>query len=480
MAMGRKGDAQDDLFISHTNVKMSAGHPFYVSLEKLLRAVQFDKFVEEQCQPFYAKKQGRPGLAPGVYFRCLLVGFFEGIESERGIAWRIADSLSLRSFLGIPLSKNPPDHSTLSRTRRLLDVDVHQSVFNFVLGVAAEHGLVKGKSIGVDATTLEANAALKSVVRRDDGTTYSDYLTGLAKASGIETPTREDLARVDRKRKKKGSNEDWVSPSDPDAQISKMKTGGTRLAHKHEHAVDLDTGAIVGTSLSGGATGDTSTLEETMTSAQENLDDVRENMDEDKIEGVSEEIMELTTDKGYHSNAVMLDLEEIGIRGYISEPKRGRRNWKGKEAERDAVYRNRRRVRGKKGKRLLKKRGEMLERPMALLFNTGGMRRVHLRGHENINKRLLVHIAGFNLALVMRSLFGVGKPRRLQGNSSGFLGLFGAHFRRFRVTILLEWFRSAITLRYPETSTFLTNLRNPQNSSRSDRQLGKACFATGC
>ncbi len=478
--MGRKGDVQEALFVSHTNLKMSVGHPFYVALEKLLLSVKFDEFVEEQCQPFYAKKHGRPGIAPGVYFRSLLIGFFEGIESERGIAWRTADSLSLRSFLGIPLSKNPPDHSTLSRTRRLLDTDVHQSVFNFVLRVVAEHGLVKGESIGVDATTLEANAALKSVVRRDDGTNYSDYLTGLAKASGIETPTREDLARIDRTRKKKGSNKDWVSPSDPDAQISKMKTGGTHLAHKHEHAVDLDTGAIVGTSLNGGATGDTSTLEETLASAQENLDDVREKMDQSKAEGMSEEVKELTTDKGYHSNAVMLDLEERGIRGYISEPKRGRRNWKGKDAERDAVYRNRRRVRSTKGKRLLKKRGEMLERPMAHLFNSGGMRRVTLQGHDNISKRLLVHIAGFNLALIMRSLFGVGKPRRMQGRLVDFLGVSGVHLLRFPTTRLLGWLRSAIARRFPGNSTILPKLQNPQNSTWNGHRRGKPCFATGC
>ncbi len=428
--MGKKSGDQSELFITHQQMRMEIGHPFYEALERVLREERFDRHVEDLCERFYAKK-GRPGIPPGVYFRCLLIGFFEGIDSERGIAWRVADSLSLRLFLGLPISKNPPDHSTLSRTRRLIDLETHQLAFTFILKVAAKHGLVKGKTIGVDATTLEANAALRSLVRRDTRQGYTEYLTDLAKASGIETPTREDLARIDRKRPKKGSNKDWVNPHEPDAQIMKMKTGGTRLAHKHEHAVDMDTGAIVGMTLKGGAEGDTKTVEETITDADANLQQVRGEADDDTVKRMAERIVEATMDKGYHSNGVMLALEASEIRGYVSEPKRGRRRWEGKAEERDAVYRNRRRVRGDKGKALLRRRGELLERAMAHLFNSGGMRRIHLRRHDNILKRLLVHAAGFNLSLVMRALFGVGKPRVLQGRPGLAKALWALLMRMF-------------------------------------------------
>jgi transposase len=235
----------------------------------------FDKYAEETCAKFYAKRMGRPSLAPGVYFRCLLLGYFEGIDSERGIAWRAADSLSLRDFLGIPASKPTPDHSTISKTRKRIELEAHQSVFTWVLGALDAAGLIKGKTIGVDGTTLEANAAMKSIVRRDDGRSYEEFLTDLAKASGIETPTREDLARVDRKRKKKGSNTDWYNPFDPDAKITKMKDGRTHLAHKEEHAVDMDTGAVVAVTLQGADQGDTSTLEGTLAAAEQNLDDAK-------------------------------------------------------------------------------------------------------------------------------------------------------------------------------------------------------------
>lgn len=433
MAMGTKTDEQEMLFVTHQDLKMVTGHPFYEALDGLLRDAKFDRHVEELCQAFYATKYGRPSLAPGVYFRCLLVGFFEGIDSERGIAWRVADSLSLRHFLGLSMKKNPPNHSTLSRTRRLIDKETHQLVFGFVLKVAAEHGLVKGKTIGVDATTLEANAALRSLVRRDTGQGYTEYLTELAKASGIETPTREDLAKLDRKRAKKGSNKDWVNPHEPDAQITKMKTGGTRMAHKHEHAVDMETGAIVGLSLNGGTDGDTKTIEETMADAGANLEHVRDEADDETVKRMAEHIEELTADKGYHSNDVLLGFDESSIRTYVSEPKRGGRHWEGKAAQRDAVYGNRRRVQGTKGKALLRRRGELLERTMAHLFNSGGMRRIHLRHHDNIIKRLVIHAAGFNLSLVMRSLFGVGKPRVLQGRSGLAEALLAALGRLHRV-----------------------------------------------
>lgn len=415
MAMGKSGDEQDDLFVTRESLK-SAAHPFYAALNRVLREAGFDEYVEGLCAKYYANV-GRPSIPPGVYFRCLLVGYFEGIDSERGIAWRMADSISLRDFLGLPLGKNPPDHSTLSRTRRLLDLEEHQHVFAWVLGVLAKVGLIKGKTIGIDSTTLEANAALRTIVRRADGQSYNDFLTELAKASGVETPTRQDLARFDRKRPHKGSNEDWVNPYEPDAEITRMKNGSTDMAHKQEHVVDMDTGAVLGVTLSGGTAGDTKTIEKSIEEADENLEEVRREADEHTAKRLAEKIDNAVADKGYHSNDVLMALEEMEIRGYISEPARGRRNWKNKDDERNAVYRNRRRIRGERGKDLLRRRGELLERPFAHALETGAMRRTYLRRHRNILKRVLVHVAGLNLGLLMRTLFGVGKPRCLQGRA---------------------------------------------------------------
>jgi transposase len=446
MAMGQRQDKQQELWIAMSEMVTAPGHPFYHRLNQLLTEQGFDGFVEDLCQEFYHAALGRPSIAPGVYFRMLLVGFFEGIDSERGIAWRCADSLGLREFLGFGLNEKTPDHSSLSVIRRRIDLETHRAVFAWVLTVLKDHGLLKGKTIGVDATTLEANAALKSIVRRDTGESYEAFLTGLAKASGIETPTRADLAKLDRKRPKKGSNDDWMNPNDPDAKITKMKDGRTHLAHKAEHAVDLETGAVLGVTLQAANRGDTSTLPETLAAAKDNLATVLAATVPDG-EAPADPVREVVTDKGYHSNEVLVDLTRQGIRSYSSEPERGRRDWTGKAEAKAAVYANRRRVRGDRGKALLRKRGELLERPFAHCYETGGMRRTHLQGHGNILKRLLVHVAGCNLALVMRTVFGLGKPRRLQGRVSVVHGLIPLVFRglglsRFAVNGLwgdLQW-----------------------------------------
>jgi transposase len=415
MAMGKRAGEQEDLFVTHQQLR-SQRHPYYQTVNRILAEKGFDRHAETVCARFYAKKKGRPSMAPGVYFRCLLLGYFEGIDSERGIAWRAADSLSIRDFLGIPASKQTPDHSTISKTRKRIAIEAHHDVFTWVLGVLDAAGLIKGKTIGVDATTLEANAAMKSIVRRDDGRTYEEFLTDLAKASGIKTPTREDLVRIDRKRKKKGANKDWFNPNDPDAKVTKMKDGRTHLAHKQEHAVDMDTGAVVAMTLQDATAGDTATIEGTIEAAQQNLEDARERAGEDSKQTHDPE--EVVADKGYHSKSIMLALELAGLRSYVAEPIRGRQKWEGETAERDAVYANRRRKNGERGRRLMRRRGEVIERTFAHAFETGGMRRTHLRHHENIAKRLLIHIAGFNLGLLMRKRFGVGKPRVLQGGSA--------------------------------------------------------------
>ena len=344
--------------------------------------------------------------------RMLFVGFFEGLDSERGIAWRCADSFSLRAFLGYGVSEATPDHSSLSRIRTRIDLDAHRDLFVFVLKVLAQRGLLKAEAIGVDATTLEANAALRSIVRRGDGTGYREYLEALAKASGIETPTRADLAKIDKKRPKKGSNDDWKHPHDPDAKITKMKDGRTHVAHKAEHATDMQSGAVLVVTVQDATHGDPSTLKVTMVHAALNVQALER--DPACADGLSERTLSiLVADKGYHANSTMEMAEACGIRSYVSEPDRGARRWSNKEAARAGTYANRRRLRTQRGKRLLRRRGELLERGFAHTLETGGMRRVHLRGSDNIFKRYLVHVAGFNLSLVMRELLGFGTPRGL-------------------------------------------------------------------
>lgn len=422
MAMGRREpERQGQMFIALADLPATAGHPFYQKLNQALAALDFDRRVEAACRKFYDEANGRPSIPPGVYFRMLLVGYFEGLDSERGIAWRVNDSLSLRRFLGYGLDQPTPDHSSLSRIRWRLDADTHGQVFRLVLQGLRQAGLIKGQTIGVDATTLEANAALRSIVRRDTGQSYEDYLKQLARNAGNEAPTRSDLAKLDKKRQGKGNNQEWEHPHDPEARITKMKDGRTHLAHKAEHVVDLETGALLDVSLHGADQGDTQTVVQSVEAAFAQVSQAVEATGEALPEKLFEEVV---ADKGYHSNQTCEDLQERGIRTYLSEPERGQRKWQDKPATvQRAVYANRRRVRGNRGKRLQRMRGEKLERSNAHLYETGGMRRTHLRGHENIRKRLIVHAAGFNLGLLLRAIIGIGKPRRLQDLPKAFLAL---------------------------------------------------------
>ena len=408
MAMGkRRGRArQKTMWVASADLPQSAGHPFYQRLNQVLDDAGFDAFVESQCARFYAEGVGRPSLAPGRYFRLLLLGYFEGLDSERAIAWRAADSLSIRHFLDFDLHEAPPDHSTLSRTRRLIDVETHQAVFTWVLQQLAAAQLVVGRTLGIDATTLEANAAMRSIVRRDTGAEYEAWLTQLAEASGIATPTRAELARFDRKRKKKGSNDDWTHPQDPDAKITKLKDGRTHLAHKAEHTVDLETGAVVSVTVQDADDGDTTTMVETLITAAERLAVVAD-----------AGLAEIVGDKGYHSNQTLTEFVDIGLRSYISEPDRGRRNWKGKPDAKAAVYANRRRIRNARGQRLLRQRGERLERPNAHLYETGGMRRVWHRRPSEVRWRSLTPLPGHGLVLAWSARFrlhGTGRRRKFR------------------------------------------------------------------
>jgi len=435
MAMGtrRQRQRQEPLWISRQELAKGPGHPFYRRVNELLETEGFDEFAEKECARFYAENNGRPSLTPGIYFRLLLVGYFEGIDSERGIAWRAADSFGLRQFLGVAIDEHTPDHSTISRTRRLIDVETHRKVFFWILELLRDQGLLKGKTVGIDATTLEANAAMRSIVRRDTGESYEDFLQGLAKESGIATPTREDLARLDRTRKNKASNKDWVNPHDPDARITKMKDDRTHLAHKLEHAVDLQTGAVLAVTLQEADQGDTTTVLETLVQAGENVAElIRTEAPNQKPQVHLQGIEEAVADKGYHSGAVLVAMKSADVRTYLPEKKQqGQRHWQGKPEQRQAVYQNRRRVNRAYGKSLLRKRGELIERSFAHCYDTGGMRRIHLRGHENILKRLLLHVGAFNLSLILRSLLGSGTPRELRNRQSRLIFMLSFLFRRF-------------------------------------------------
>ena len=470
MSMGRrKTELQGQMFIAVADLPAAAGHPFYEKLNAALRALDFDRRVEALCEQFYKDAVGRPSIPPGVYFRLLLIGYFEGIDSERGIAWRVADSLSLRRFLGYDLQQDTPDHSSLSRIRWRLDQATHEQVFQMVLQGLRQAGLAQGKTIGVDATTLEANAAMRSIVRRDTGQSYEDYLKELAKHAGIEEPTRADLAKLDRKRPKKGSNKEWEHPHDPDARIAKMKDGRTHLAHKAEHVVDLDSGALLGVSLHEADQGDTQTVVQSVEAAFEQVAEAIESTGAVLPAGLFEEVV---TDKGYHSNQTCQDLQELGLRTYLSEPERGSRKWQGNSQAQKAVYANRRRVRGERGKRMQRLRGERLERSNAHMYETGGLRRTHLRGHANIFKRLIVHAAGFNLGLLLHNVLGIGKPRRLQDFPGLLLSLllwfYGVFMRMMRAP-----------RRIPCTHDASERFRSPTSDLRSTN-CKTGHLSTGC
>lgn len=420
MALGKRKKRQAAFWVETSQLQARGRHPFYTRLNEILDRAKFDSYTERICRKYYATTVGRPSLAPGVYFRCFLMGYFEGIDSERGIAYRVSDSLSLREFLGLSLEEQTPDHSTLSKTRRLMSLGTHQAVFRWVLKRVAAEGLLSGKNLGVDATTLEANAALKSIVRRDDGASYDEHVSALMQAEGVEEPTPAERQRFDRKRKKSLSNRDWVNPHDREARITKMKDGRTHLAYKAEHAVDLETGAIVAVTVQPGDRGDTASLPATLAEAGFHVAELAGQAAQADAVGAVERVNEMgvervVADKGYHSKQALQDLTEmaeVGAHAVIAEPERKRQTWSGQRAAQAAVYANRRRLDTQTAKALMRRRGELLERSFAHLYDTGGMRRVHLRGKNNIAKRALLHVAAFNLSLILRRMLGVGTARQ--------------------------------------------------------------------
>jgi transposase len=407
MALGKRKSEQQAAWVATTDLPKSPGHPFYKKLNGLLAEAGFDAWLESLCVPYYDAKMGRDSIPPGVYFRMILVGYFEGISSQRGIAWRCGDSRSLAEFLGVPAQEATPDHSSLSRIHGRLPLEVHEAMFVFVLKLAAEKKLLRGKTVGVDSTLLEADAAMKSIVRRDTGEDWKQYLRGLAAEAGLENPSDEELRRFDKKRKnKKVSNDDWKSPNDPDSRIAKMKDGTTHLAYKAEHVVDLDTDLVLAAVIYEANQADTATLAESVVQAQMNI-----------IAAESPaNIEEVVADKGYHAAEQLAMVNEVlGTRTYIPEPKRTT-DWKWSErpeSERRAVTGNHRRVVGERSKRLQRRRSELTERTFAHVCETGGARRCWLHEKLPISKRYLLQVAARNLGLIMRKLFGVGTPKGL-------------------------------------------------------------------
>jgi transposase len=419
MALGKRKREEQGLWIATTELPKSPGHPFYQKLNELLAEAKFDSWIEERCRPYYAENLGRPSIPPGVYFRMILIGYFEGIASQRGIAWRCSDSRSLAEFLGIPINERTPDHSSLSRVHGRLPLEVHEEVFVFVLQIAAEKKLLKGKTVGVDSTTLEANAAMKSIERKDTGEDWKEYLTRLANEAGIENPTDEELRRFDKNRPdKKVSNEVWQSPTDPDSRIAKMKDGTTHLAYKAEHVVDLDSEFVLSATITPANHSDAETMVDSLVQAQMNLE----------AAGSETRIKDAAADKGYHKASTLELADDLDFRTYVPEPKRRYRyRWVGKAAgQQEAVYANRRRVRGDRSKRLQRQRSEKVERSFAHVCETGGARRTWLRGLETVSKRYLIQVAARNLGLILRKLFGIGTAKSLQGLAGLFWSLYFA------------------------------------------------------
>ena len=411
MALGRRKREQQDFWVSSCDLPKSPGHPFYSKLNQLFDEAGFDTFVESLCKPYYAERRGRPGIPPGVYFRMLFIGYMEGLSSQRAIAWRCSDSRSLQSFLGYAITDTTPDHSSLTVIRQRLPLDIHEAVFTFVLSIAKMKKLLQGKSVAIDSTFIEADAAMKSIVRRDTGDHWKAYLRKLMAEEGIDDPTDEDIRRFDKKRKKKVSNKEWVSPSDPASRIARMKDGRTHLAYKTEHAIDLETDIILAASVYKADEADTKTLMETLVAAEANT----------ALAGSSTQIKDVVADKGYHSTDNVVLCEAWGVRSYIPEREnRWQRKWSDKPvAHKHATYGNRRRVKGDRGKRLSRLRSEYVERSFAHVCETGGARRSWLRGLEDVTKRYLMYVAGKNLGVIMRVLFGMGKPRTLQTGGGG-------------------------------------------------------------
>jgi len=408
------------MWIDARSIPTPPAHPFYTQLNAILGKHGFDEHVDQLVAPYYAD-HGRPSIPVGNYFRMVFIGYFENLGSQRAIAWRVADSLSLRRFLALDLTDDTPDHSSMTVIRQRLPMEIHQQVFQFVLTILAREGALKGKVLGLDATTVEANAALRELVRKDTGERYRAYVKRLAEEAGEPSKTFEEVTRFDRKRKgKKLSNDEWEHPHDPDARVGRDKHGATDMLYKLEKADDLETGAILSVTVATADLGDTTSQAATLAAATENLSAVlsdpasREMIFPDHAEYAEEAVLqEVVEDKGYHSDGVLEELDGRGVMSYVCVPRSVSRDWSGKEAERTRYEGNRRRVESQRGQELLRRRGEISERGFAHLCDVGGTRRTWLRGVGDNLKKALGAACGFNLGLLIRRALGAGKPKEL-------------------------------------------------------------------
>ena len=397
-----------ELFIASAQLVRPATSPFYAKLDRTLESFGFAEQARLLCAPGYSKSgRGRPGIDPVVYFKMLMVGFFENIPSERGMAERCNDSISLRAFLGYDLTQATPDHSSMCIIRQRLGLELYEGVFCLILRALEEHGLLSGKNLGIDASVIEANASLKNLMNRNTEEAYWEFVQRLAEESGIDPKDANAVRQFDRKRPKKMSNEEWVNPFDPDAKIGPTKAGATDMIYKPEHTVDLDTGAIVQAEVRAGNEADPKDLSLHLLQAQGNLNEAKD------LPAERLTMKSVTADKGYFAVAEMKDLQAEGIRTVISDPVKNRKLDRLPEEDAAVVRKARRSTKSKSGKALLRRRGMHLERSFAHLLDAGGARRTTLRGLLNLNKRFKISAAIYNLSQLMRKLIGIGTPKQM-------------------------------------------------------------------
>jgi transposase len=402
----KKKEPQPTLWLPTSEIVQTPANAFFDRLDQVLADAGFHDRVREICKPYYTEGgPGRIGTDPVVYFKMLMVGFFEGIGSERAIAARCADSLSIRHFLRYELTEATPNHSTLSRIRQRLPEEVYQQVFAIVLGALSKYKLVKGKRVGMDASIVEANASMRSLQQRLTKTAYTEYVKQLAEAAGVDSSDDAAVRRFDKNRKKKVSNDDWENPHDPEAKIGRTKHGQTRMVYKPEHVVDLDTGAILDAKVQPGNHGDTEDLCNRLIDAEERMNEAI------GLEKDNDTILVVAADKGYHKTSELVELHRVNFKTVIPEREGKRRSDLGKE-EKAALRGARRSVEAKYGKELGRRRSELVERSFQHTLDCGGARKTTLRGQTNINKRYLIQAACTNLSLMMRTLFGIGTPKQ--------------------------------------------------------------------
>lgn len=429
-----KQQEQAEFWIEARKLPRATPSRFYELVERTLGKMEFSRQVWTLCRKAYAEeaKGGRPGIDPVVYLKMLMVGFFEDLPSERAIASRCADSLSVRGFLGYDLTEPTPEHSSLTVIRQRLGLEIYQQVFELILVALREHGLLKGRHLGIDSSVMEANASLRSLVERNTEESYWDYVKRLAGEAGIDPSDLDDLRRFDRKRPgRKTSNEQWVNPHEREAKIGKTKAGTTAMIYKPEHVVDLESGAIVAAEVLPGDQGDTEGLCERIVEAGVTLHQV---MAEVPVENL---VRSATADKGYFALQEIKAMQGLAIRTVISDPHEQKRchNPLTKEDHR-VLQRAKRTRKSQYGKALLRQRGPHLERSFHHLLDEGGLRRASLRGRENLTKRYKLGAAFYNLSQLLRKLYGIGTPKQWAAASANACTAVLAFFSRLSIGIV--------------------------------------------